>query len=148
MTDFFKKYNLYDFGIEIPYINPNLETERYWLYARRKDNEYPNDSEFSGKWLIFVDYDNVNEVWKKIKKATEEGALGNVSKVSTSRKRKYHESNNQKVICVYTYNYKDESDILSIRKVLFDLGIIQEIPYKSNNQTNGLDSNTESIFLQ
>jgi len=44
-------------------------TDAYWIYAIRKEGKYPKITQRSGKWLIFVDSKNVDEVWAKIKEA-------------------------------------------------------------------------------
>ena len=49
------------------------KTDVYWIYAVRKRGKYPKATPRSGKWLIFVDPENVDKVWAKIKKAVEEG---------------------------------------------------------------------------
>lgn len=148
MTDLFKKYKLYADGNELPYIDPNQETERFWIYARRRDELYPKNTEFSGKWLIFVDATAVNTVWKKIKKATETGLLGSASKVSTAKAGDQNNSASQRVICVFTYNYKDEEDVLRIRQQLVDLGITQKIPYKSDLQTQKQAESEQPIMIR
>lgn len=60
-------------------------TEVYWIYAIRKKGDYPKRTTRSGKWLIFINKKDVDEVWAKIKKATEEGKLGDSSKVATAK---------------------------------------------------------------
>ena len=39
------------------------------------------------------------------------------------------------VICVYTYDYQDEEDVMRVRQVLKDLGIQREIIYKADADT-------------
>lgn len=51
-------------------------TDSYWLDTERKIGAYPDHTENGGKWLIFVPVSQVDEVWEKIKRATEEGKLG------------------------------------------------------------------------
>ena len=55
---------------------PSEVTKEYWIYAERQQGEYPEFAPRSGKWLIFVPEKDIDEVWAKIKKATEEGKLG------------------------------------------------------------------------
>ena len=83
-------------------------------YVIKKDryNIYLEPTPRSGKWLIFVSPRNVDEVWEKIKKAVEEGKLGDEAKVSVG-KRKSH------VICVYTYDWTDFYNSSSVQKSLF-----------------------------
>ena len=118
---------------------PSEVTEVYWIYALRKEGDYPEPTPRSGKWLIFVPAMKVDEVWAKIKRATEEGKLGGSSKVATakpislpSQKAKHPEI---RVICVYTYDWADEVDVRRIREELRRLGITWKIPYKADEDT-------------
>lgn len=113
--------------------NPSEVDEIAWIYAKRKIGEYPAATENNGKWLIFVPLDEVDKVWAKIKQATEEGKLGKASKVATAFESGY--DSNQKVICVYTYDWTDTEDVRRIRAELRELGITRKIPYKSDKQT-------------
>ncbi len=73
--------------ISLPYsdVKPSEVTDVYWIYAIRKREKYSKATPRSGKWLIFVDPENVDEVGAKIKKAVEERKLGNSAKVSTAK---------------------------------------------------------------
>jgi hypothetical protein len=64
--------------ISLPYSDakPSEVTEVYWIYSIRKKGEYPKPTIRSGKWLIFVSSEGVDEVWAKVKRATEGGRLG------------------------------------------------------------------------
>lgn len=48
--------------------NPSEVTEIYWIYAERKKGKYPKSTMNSGKWLIFVDKRDNDEVWKRLRK--------------------------------------------------------------------------------
>lgn len=114
-------------------INPN-PSETYdacWIIAYNFATPYPVNTERSGKWLIFVDKEKVDEVWKTIRSATRDGILGRCSKVSTMFDNFYKRS----VICVYTYDLDDEEDCTRIRQALRSLGITQKIPYKLDCDT-------------
>lgn len=66
--------------------NPSEITDAYWISADRRKGKYFKQTEYSGKWLVFVPLEKIDEVWSKIKKATEEGLLGQASKVATAKK--------------------------------------------------------------
>ena len=123
--------------ISSPYSNakPSEVTDIYWIYATRKKGKYPKPTPRSGKWLIFVSLKNVDEVWAKIKKAVEEGKLGDSAKVATAKPNPLATDPNTKVICVYTYDYTDEKDVKRIREELRKLGITNKIPYKADEDT-------------
>ena len=79
---------------------------------------------------------SVDAVWGKIKTATEEGRLGDSTKVATARPNPIAVDSSKKVICVYTYDWTDKEDVLRIRAELRALGIIYKIPYKSDEDTD------------
>jgi len=116
-------------------MKPSETTDVYWLHAIRQTGTYPQHTANGGKWLIFVDVTEVDRLWETIKCATEEGKLGSAAKVSTAKPNPNAKDPNQKVICVYTYNWTDEEDVMRIRQALRELGITQKIPYKSNSDT-------------
>jgi hypothetical protein len=119
-----------------PHFNdkPSEVTNIYWIYAERKKGKYPKPRR-SGKWLIFVDPKNVDEVWAKIKKATEEGKLGDDVKVATAKPNPLAGKSGANVICVYTYDWTDEKDVKRVREELRKLGVVNKIPYKSDEDT-------------
>jgi hypothetical protein len=113
---------------------PSRVTDRYWLNAKRNVGSYPPHSERGGKWLIFVSPAQVDEVWAKIKAATEQGLLGSSAKVATAIPNP-NVTNAYKVICVYTYDWADDEDVRRVRQRLRDLGITAKIPYKADADT-------------
>ncbi len=114
---------------------PSEVTNLYWLYAERKKGTYPEHSENGGKWLIFVPLTLVDSVWEKIRRATEEGKLGGAAKVATAHPNPNATNPNTKVICVYTYDWTDESDVKRICEELRQLGVTSKIPYKADQET-------------
>jgi len=64
---------------------PSEVTDVYWIYAENKTGTYPAATLRSGTWLVFVNVEDADELWAKIKKATEEGKLGQDSKVATAK---------------------------------------------------------------
>ena len=115
--------------------NPSQIMNVYWLFAERKQESYLQTSENSGKWLIFVPIAQVDNIWSKIKSATEEGRLGHLTKVATAKTNPNASDSATKVICVYTYDWADKEDVMRIRQELRQLGIIWKIPYKADEDT-------------
>jgi len=113
---------------------PSEVTEVYWIYAIRK-GDYPKPTTRSGKWLIFIDKKDVDEVWAKIKKATEAGKFGDSSKVATAKPNSNATNPDTKVMCVYTYDWNDENDVRRVREELRKLGITNKLPYKADEDT-------------
>lgn len=116
-------------------IQPSEETRLPWVAAQRRQGEYPDDTANSGKWLVFVRSSEVDEVWQRIKTATEEGRLGNRAKAATAAPNRLARNPNRKVICVYTYDWTDEQDVRRVRQELGKLGITWKIAYKADQDT-------------
>jgi hypothetical protein len=113
---------------------PSQVTDAFWLFAERKVGEYPAHTERGGKWLVFLPPSQIDEVWAKVKDATERGLLGGSAKVATARPNP-NATNPNKVICVYTYDCTDKEDVRRVRDVLRELGVVAKIPYKADNET-------------
>ena len=128
----------------LPESNPTEVTYHAWIYAIRKQGSYPEPTERSGKWLIFLSAQSIDRYWAKIKEAVEQGQLGEQTKVSTRspasmppevRRKKEERGDTRFVVCVYTYDYADEADVMRVRQVLKELGIQREIIYKADADT-------------
>jgi hypothetical protein len=61
-------------GLVFP--RPSTSTEEFYIYVTRLRGSYPCPTENAGKWLIFAPVSEVDEVWDKIRQATEDGQLG------------------------------------------------------------------------
>ena len=114
---------------------PSQVTDKYWLHAERKKGDYPAATSNSGKWLIFVPISQIDEVWTKIKHATEDGRLGDSAKAATAKPNSNATDPATKVICVYTYDWTDKADVSRIRQDLRALGIVSKDPYKADHDT-------------
>lgn len=119
----------------LPAHKPSEVVEVYWLYAENKAVDYPGASGGSGKWLVFVDVQEVDRVWEEVAEATREGRLGGCSKVATAAPNCYSQAPTNHVICVYTYDWKDVGDVRRVREELRRFGITRKIAYKSDADT-------------
>ena len=115
--------------------DPSEVNDVYWLFARRRIEDRPQNPGNVGKWLIFVSPKHVNKVWAMIKDATEEGLLGCSAKVATGKPNSHTGKSKSHVICVYTVDYTDETDVRRVREKLRELGITAKIPYKTDSDT-------------
>jgi Domain of unknown function (DUF1917) len=115
--------------------NPSEVNDVYWLYAEPQSGQKFRQPVNVGKWLVFVGLDKLDEVWRAIKHATEDGKLGIEAKVATMKPSPFDSHYNTKVICVYTYDWTDKDDVMRVREGLRSLGIIDKIPYKSDEDT-------------
>ncbi len=113
---------------------PSQIRDKYWVSATARKNRVPS-AERSGKWLIFVPLDELDDAWAKIKQATQEGLLGNSCKAATGLSNPNAIDPNTKVICIYTYDAADREDVLRVRQALRDLGFTGPIPYKTDQAT-------------
>ncbi len=111
---------------------PSQVTDVYWLTAERRKGKYPKATARSGKWLIFVRNDEVDEVWAMISEAVREGKLGNRAKVSTAKPNPLSRDPARHVLCIYTYDYANKKDVIRVRRELRRLGITEKIPYKAD----------------
>lgn len=111
---------------------PPTQAHGPWIFAACATAWwYPEDTERSGKWLIFLSNETIDRYWLLIHLSLAMWQLGRVAKVTTGLKK----PGKDHVICVYTYDYADRADVMRIRQTLYDLGIHRPIVYKSNEQT-------------
>lgn len=103
----------------------------FWLFVENssKENLQNNYEKTFGKWLLFFNWDEAWEQWKKIVLAVENGNL-NASSAKISRRLEYTDCETA-FICVYTY----ENNIDLVRKQLFDLGFTNYLYYKTEEAT-------------
>ena len=83
----------------------------------------------SGKWLIYIPKNAVDEVWGKLRRAIESGKLPYEAKVSTVKKSPLRQ-NQKHVICVYTPNFLFREDVRNCRNILRSIGFQRKLYYK------------------
>ncbi|HKE00118.1 MAG TPA: putative phosphothreonine lyase domain-containing protein [Planctomycetota bacterium] len=115
--------------------DPSTFADAFWLTADRQVGTYPPPTPRSGKWLVFVPEARVDEMWATIKQATRDGELGSSAKVTTARPSSNARSAGTRVICVHTYDFEDEADVMRVRAALRELGVRARIPYKADRDT-------------
>ena len=117
------------------------------IYAAAKEKRYT-----SGKWMLFPTPDDVNRIWSLVATATANGELGHAAKVATD-----DGSGNAtpRLICVYTEDFPDMSDVRRVLGRLVDMGLViknkkgpmgeeRGIYYKADAFTDlGIDSKNE-----
>jgi hypothetical protein len=114
---------------------PSKTPQMYWIVQDAPDSPPEAiDDEKAGKWLIFLEPDQVDVSWKKVRDATVAGELGISTKVSTAKPNP-ESRDNRKVIYVYTKDWADEADVMRVRRKLKDLGFVDRIGYKRNLET-------------
>jgi len=86
----------------------------------------------SGKWLLFVSNDDVDEVWSRIKTATEASRLGSEAKAATAANQN---SRGKHVICVYTLDWQNQEDVGRVLRELRRMGFAGRVSYKRDSDT-------------
>jgi hypothetical protein len=114
---------------------PTKTTLMYWIVQDAPEVATGEmDDEMAGKWLIFLQGDRVDDLWRKVRNATASGELGISAKVSTAKPNP-ESRDERKVIYVYTRDWADEGDVMRVRERLREMGVIERIGYKRNIET-------------
>ncbi|XRM48310.1 hypothetical protein ABZX51_011239 [Aspergillus tubingensis] len=97
----------------------------------------------SGKWLLFVSAEKVDEVWGVVAEATAKGELGFGAKVATAAADVAAGdggSNNTRLICIYTKDYEDRVDVERVLRKMAALELVdlygRPIYYKCDAYTH------------
>jgi hypothetical protein len=98
----------------------------YWIESKPREPQQTPTSR-AGEWMIPVDVQHVDELWTRIKAATENSTLGYKSKVSTASRTG---SASAREIRVCTYDRADTADVQRVREMLKTLGIAADITYR------------------
>jgi Domain of unknown function (DUF1917) len=97
------------------------------------DNLAQTYNVLTGKWLVFVSSDEVDNLWERIVKSTLAGELGISAKVST---RDQEDLPSTHVINVYNADYRSMEEVDRIRDRLRRLGVKERIGYKPDIYTH------------
>ena len=93
----------------------------YWIESKPLTSA-PTLTPRAGEWLIETTTAEVDDLWAKIRQATEEGRLGYKSKVSTSPTKGQADAS-ARLIVVRTYDADDLADMARIEAALHELGM-------------------------
>lgn len=106
---------------------PSQVSGVYWIEAKRPaDIAAPGPTPRAGYWRILTTLDAVDDLWAKIKAATEAGQLGYKSKVATASRDAQASS---RVIHVLTYDSDDAADVERVRVALESIGVPGDMAY-------------------
>ncbi|HJJ28568.1 MAG TPA: DUF1917 domain-containing protein [Methanocorpusculum sp.] len=114
---------------------PTKTFRSYWIW-QEKPGCAPGaaSAEAAGKWLMFVQPEEADSAWEKIRDATLAGKLGIGAKISTSKENE-DSHDDRKVIYVFTENWENEEDVMRVRAELKTIGFTDRIGYKRNLDT-------------
>lgn len=116
-------------------ILPSRTKSDYWVHAAHPNP--PHDwTDRSGKWLIFVPFNRLDEKWAIIVKETESGRLGIAAKAATAKPNELSKNKWVKVLCIYTYDSTDQQDVMRVRDHLRTLGFVKKLSYKTDQATS------------
>ncbi|KAH6847697.1 hypothetical protein B0I37DRAFT_150099 [Chaetomium sp. MPI-CAGE-AT-0009] len=74
-----------------------------------------------GKWMLFPQESEVNEVWRAVCEGVDAGRLGLGAKVSTSGL----EGDPARLICVYTRDFTDVADVRRVLDAIVAMGLVR-----------------------
>lgn len=117
---------------------PSTVVDGLWIWAENHvciPVEGRDDA--GGKWLVFAPVNEVDEWWRVVRRATEDGRLGEMAKVATAASSPLTRSPHERVICVYTYDADDLADVACVLQELRRLGFRRRLSYKSGADTLG-----------
>lgn len=120
-----------------------------WIWADETDDyidnlddrylEYDLDELGSGKWMLFVKTDDLNEIWTKIRDLTVTDQLGCGAKSATMKPNSKARNSNEKLICVYVSEASDFVEVASVLWKLFQNNLVppyqKSVPFKTDSAT-------------
>jgi hypothetical protein len=109
---------------------PSETGNAFWISAAYA-GKLKKSSGRTGKWLFFVQERFIDDTWANVKKEVESGKLWENAKVSTA----LMSGGGVYVICVYTYDHQDVTDVMAIRERLREMGFKRSASYKTDEQT-------------
>ena len=113
-------------------ITRKLKPDREWLEQSIIDLA-KSKGMTCGKWMLFPSANFVDEIWRKVAKATLAGILGCAAKVATD-----DGTDAPRLICVYTEDFTDKVDVKRVLAKMEELHLIkleQGIYYKCDAYT-------------
>jgi hypothetical protein len=113
---------------------PTQVIDDYWIYASAPDGSDKSAGN-SGKWMLFTPRDDHDEVWAKIRTATEAGELGCAAKAATSRQNPLSVGARLLLTCVYTYDFEHRDDVARVLAGLRQLGFNGRLSHKTDEAT-------------
>lgn len=76
----------------------------------------------SGKWMLFVYVDDIDNVWRIVSEAITANKLGPLAKVATGSLK----ADDLRLICVYTEDFTDLKDVRRVLDALVELELVQK----------------------
>ena len=84
--------------------------------------------------MLFPDLDSLPRTWQLVVESTIHNRLGTAAKVATTN----DDASRERLICIYTKNFRDTKDVLRVLKELEALGLVKTgrgVYYKADAYT-------------
>jgi hypothetical protein len=139
------------YGVEFicpsDYRKPSEVKREEWLLAQQRGTSFTSRNRAkTGRWTIFASTSDIDQLWKRISRATTNGQLGIAAQVSTARPKKTQHTQ-EYVLYVYTKDYQDQDDVFRVRSSLATLGVTQQITYRPE-KSSSKDAKPQAIYTQ
>lgn len=112
---------------------PSAVTDEYWIWATYDDRDF--DEKLVGKWMLFINQARIDEVWSLLREQVTQGKLGPSAKCSTKKPSPIAKNPDEFGIMLYTYDFRDISDVTRVLEAMRDLGIPDRTFYKRDQET-------------
>ncbi|KAL5365732.1 hypothetical protein BJX96DRAFT_18907 [Aspergillus floccosus] len=99
-------------------LNPIRQTLEKEIFALARETGV-----VTGKWMLFLTPDRIDEFWAAIVEATARGELGIAAKVATDEGKG---QDSARLLAVYTRDYADRDDVKRVIEKLVDLDLVKE----------------------
>ncbi|KOS18149.1 UPF0696 protein C11orf68 -like protein [Escovopsis weberi] len=103
----------------------------------------------TGKWMLFCQVADVNDIWETVAKATANNELGIAAKVAP--RALDQDPRRERLVCIYTQDFADKADVRRVLEKLRELRLVdgrrRPIYYKPDHETKLLIINTVSKDL-
>jgi hypothetical protein len=101
----------------------------YWVHAFGPASSQDLNHLVVGKWLIRMTCPYVEDYWPLIVHAVEAGTLGLSAKIATDWGRENDAAGpwRNHVVCVYTYDWRDEDGVLRVARRLHEIGAVKKM---------------------
>lgn len=121
---------------------PSVNTLEFWMYCTSPNlNSFKSD-EKSGKWCIFREEGEIDDVWQAISSLVENEELL-LAKCSTKLSQRLGPPRPY-VICVYTQDWADDAELDRTLQVIRAAGIEGSLKYKRCLETfAGIEGDSE-----
>ncbi|KAI1248095.1 hypothetical protein MGN70_010344 [Eutypa lata] len=77
-----------------------------------------------GKWMLFRKAEDIDQTWEVVARATANNELGIAAKVAPRPEEESNNERSERLICVYTKDFRDLEDVRRVARELKRLGLI------------------------